>query len=118
MYFNGITTAGHLIKRLEEMIGELSAMDEDDVISGRIDLADTKTCMNDVIYDRDDCSDGEEGIRTWIHSVPPKYIHEYTYSAFEDARDNDYFWEGVNENKEWYWKQILEFKPGKEDEEE
>ena len=117
MYFNGITTAGDLIKRLEVMIGELSAMDEDDVISGRIDLADTKTCMNDVIYDRD-CSAEEEGIRTWIHSVPPKYIHEYTYSSLEDARDNDYFWEGVNENKEWYWKQILEFKPSKEDEEE
>ena len=50
--------------------GKKPAMDEDDVISGRIDLADTKSCMNDVIYDRD-CSgeDEEEGIRTWIHSV-------------------------------------------------
>ena len=118
MYFNGITTAGDLIKRLEVMIGELSAMDEDDVISGRIELADTKSCMNHVIYDRDDCSGEEEGIRTWIHSVPPKYIHEYFYSAFEDAKDSDYFWECVNENKEWYWKQILEFKPNQEDEEE
>ena len=116
MYFNGITTAGDLIKRLEEMIGELSAMNEDEVVSGRIGLADTKTCMNDVIYDRDDCE--EEGIRTWIHSVPPKYIHEYFHGSIEDAKDSDYFWEGVNENKEYYWKQILEFKPNQEDEEE
>lgn len=118
MYFNGITTAGDMIKRLEVIIGELSAMDEDEVISGRIDLNETKTCLNDVIYDRDISCDEDSEIREWIKLVPPKYLHEYTYSSYEDAKDSDYFWEGVNENKEWYWKQILEFKPKKEDGEE
>lgn len=103
IYYERIITVGELTKRLYEMIGQLSVLSEDEIVTSEIKIRDTESCINDIVYDRDSrTEEAEEELIKKLNTVPPHIIHNYFISSKDNA-ETDGYWENMYEAKSEYW---------------
>lgn len=103
IYYERIITVGELTKRLYEMIGQLSVLGEDEIVTSEIKIKDTEACINDIVYDRDSrTEEKQEELIKKLNTVPPHIIHNYFIFSRDNA-ETDGYWENMYEAKSEYW---------------
>ena len=108
MWVQRMMTAGEMIKTLEEFIGKLSLLCEDEIVSCDIEISTTDNCISDILYDRglcdEECSELEDGLKT----IPPHILHNYLPYG-RDYAESDGYWDDFQEGKRSYF--LDEIKP-------
>ena len=95
-------TAKELREKLLEVVHEISLANEDEIYSGSLDFSSTDEVRGSIAYDMEmhhDHSVSEKELRENLEFVPPHVIHTYNTYPEDCARDNDRYWEIVNDMK-------------------
>lgn len=105
---NKSMTAGELTKKLYEIIGELSLLNEDEILSAELNVVDTESCISDIASDRECRVDDEyNNLVKKLREIPPHLLHDYFTYAKQYA-ETDGYWDNYSEGKSEYWYDILE----------
>lgn len=109
MYFRGTTTVGELIAHMENFIGKLTQMEENDVISSDVRITTTDSCISDIAenhweYELSEHFDEFYDAKAALGNIDPKILHEYAFDTEDWARDTDYFWERLYDYQRDYFR--------------
>lgn len=107
MYYRKIIPVNELINYLQEKIGELQALGEDEIVSADIEVITTENVISDIIYDREFIYDREyreeyENMEECLKTIPPHILLEYVHYPKEDAKSDGY-WDNFQEIKNDIW---------------
>ena len=103
-YINGTFTAAELMKRLELFMGELSIMHEDEIISIIAEAKSTEECFEILCSDRDFDLDEPSPEAEAVKKTPVHLLHDYWIDTFDDAVSSDSFFEDLDRQKRYFWK--------------
>jgi len=101
MYYRKIIPVNELINYLQEKIGELQALGEDEIVSADIEVITTENVITDIIYDRE-YREEYENLRECLNTIPPHVLLEYVHYPKEDAKTDGY-WDNFQEIKNDIW---------------
>ena len=102
MYLRKIIPVNELINYLQEKIGELQAMGEDEIVSADIEVLSVKDVIWDIIYDKE-YEEQYSNLEECLNSVPPHIILDYTHYPKDEAKSDGY-WDNYQDIKNDIWR--------------
>lgn len=101
MYFRKIVPVNELIRYLQEKIGELQALGEDEIVAADLEVLTVRAVIDDICYDRQQ-TDEYENLGECLESVPPHIILNYIHFPKDEAKSDGY-WDIFQEIKNEIW---------------
>ena len=101
MYFRKIVPVNELIRYLQEKIGELQALGEDEIVVADLEVLTVRAVIDDICYDRQQ-TDEYENLGECLESVPPHIILNYIHFPKDEAKSDGY-WDIFQEIKNEIW---------------
>jgi len=101
MYYRKIIPVNELINYLQEKIGELQALGEDEIVSADIEVITTENVISNIIYNRE-YREEYENMEECLKTIPPHILLEYVHYPKEDAKSDGY-WDNFQEIKNDIW---------------
>ena len=101
MYYRKIAPVNELISYLQERIGELQALGEDEIVSAEFEVLTVDNVISDIHYDRE-YTEEYENLEECLEAVPPHIILDYIHYPKEEAKTDGY-WETFQEFKNEIW---------------
>lgn len=101
MYYRKIIPVNELINYLQEKIGELQALGEDEIVAADLEVLSVESVISDIMYDRE-FRDEYLNLEECLYSVPPHVILDYVHYSKDEAKTDGY-WDTFNEYKNEIW---------------
>lgn len=101
MYYRKIAPVSELISYLQERIGELQALGEDEIVSAEFEVLTVENVIGDIDYDRE-YTDEYENLEECLKTVPPHVVLNYAHYPKEEAKTDGY-WDTFQEYRNEIW---------------
>lgn len=105
MYYRKITSVNNLISYLQERIGELQALGEDEIVSADIEILTVDSVVSDIMYDMEHNAEFLN-LEECLYSVPPHVLLDYIHYPKDEAKTDGY-WETFTEYKGEIWNEEI-----------
>lgn len=104
MYVRRSITAGELIEKLQESIGELSLLDDDTPVVADIWVGKHENLINEIAENHEVLQDlDKEQLEEVFSYIQPKSIHQYFLDAEDNARDYETFYDMLRGSHHRSW---------------
>lgn len=105
MYYRKIVPVNELIRYLQEQIGQLQALGEDEIVSADIEVLSVDSVVSDIMYDMENNVEFLN-LEECLYSVPPHVILNYIHYSKDEAKTDGY-WETFAEYKGEIWNEEI-----------
>ena len=105
MYYRKIVPVNELIRYLQEQIGQLQALGEDEIVSADIEVLSVDSVVSDIMYDMENNVEFLN-LEECLYSVPPHVILDYIHYSKDEAKTDGY-WETFTEYKGEIWNEEI-----------